>query len=367
MKPNEPKVSILVPVYNVEKYLRRCIGSIVNQTLSDIEILLLDDGSTDDSPAICDEYAASDTRIRVIHKANSGYGATMNTGLELAHGEYIGIIESDDWAEVTMYEELYTLAKKNEAQVVKSEFCEYADATGDKAVSLFTDSETGKVICPKEESSIFYAQPSIWSAIYRRSFLNEYGIRFLETPGASYQDISFNFKVWSSAERVWLEKQSFVHYRKDNSSASVCSAGKVFCVRDEWDEIERYMKAFPEACVASARLRTHVKFANYMWNVQRLKGAEKKAFQKFFLQEYREAARLGNTVGLHDSAYDKLRYLCKISPNPWMEKVLLLVLGAVRLIVKKKRSRNVWRIFGCIEVKGMSKPVGKATFWEDAA
>ena len=120
-----PKVSIVVPIYNVEKYLRECLDSIVNQTLKDIEIICVNDGSTDSCPQILEEFSKKDNRIKVINKANSGYGASMNIGLAAATGEYIGIVESDDFVKTNMFEDLYNLAKENDADVVKSDWFYY--------------------------------------------------------------------------------------------------------------------------------------------------------------------------------------------------------------------------------------------------
>ena len=108
-----PKVSIVIPTYNVEQYLKECLDSVINQTLKDIEIICVDDGSTDNSGKILDEYAAKDSRIKVIHKENGGYGKAMNVGIDNATGEYIGIVEPDDYIEFDMYETLYINAKKN--------------------------------------------------------------------------------------------------------------------------------------------------------------------------------------------------------------------------------------------------------------
>ena len=117
-----PKVSVIIPVYNVEKYLRECLDSVINQTLQDIEIILIDDGGKDNCPRIIDEYAKKDSRIVAIHKENGGYGQTCNVGLERAHGEYISIVEPDDYIDKNMYEDLYKLAKKNDTDIVKSDF-----------------------------------------------------------------------------------------------------------------------------------------------------------------------------------------------------------------------------------------------------
>lgn len=110
------------------------MDSVVNQTLKDIEIICVDDGSTDSSATICDEYAAKDPRIKVIHKSNAGYGHSMNRGLENATGEYIGIVESDDFAELDMFENLYKLAKQNDADIVKSDFYLYWSYNMDEAI-----------------------------------------------------------------------------------------------------------------------------------------------------------------------------------------------------------------------------------------
>lgn len=119
------KVSIVVPVYNVQKYLRQGLDSIVNQTLQDIEIICVDDGSTDESGKILDEYAAKDGRVKVIHKNNTGYGNSMNIGFTAASGEYIGIVESDDYADPKMFETLYQIASANNLDIVKSGFYYY--------------------------------------------------------------------------------------------------------------------------------------------------------------------------------------------------------------------------------------------------
>ena len=107
---SEPKISVIVPVYKVEPYLRKCLDSIVGQTYQNLEIILVDDGSPDGCGAICDEYAAQDKRVRVIHKANGGVSSARNAGLTAATGEWIGWVDSDDWIEPDMYERMLELA-----------------------------------------------------------------------------------------------------------------------------------------------------------------------------------------------------------------------------------------------------------------
>ena len=121
------KVSVLVPVYNVKEYLRQCLDSLAAQTLDGIEFICIDDGSTDGCSEILDAYAEKDERFRVIHKENSGYGASMNVGLRAARGEYIGIVESDDFADAEMFAALYDVAKLQDAEVVRSNFWDTAE------------------------------------------------------------------------------------------------------------------------------------------------------------------------------------------------------------------------------------------------
>lgn len=118
-----PKVSVIVPVYNVENYIRKCLDSIISQTLKDIEIILVDDGSEDNSGKICDEYAEKDSRIIVIHQKNNGLSNARNTGLNIASGEYIGFVDSDDYIKSEMYSEMYQTAEKTDADMV---LCNYS-------------------------------------------------------------------------------------------------------------------------------------------------------------------------------------------------------------------------------------------------
>lgn len=283
----ETKVSILVPCYNVQKYVKQCMDSLINQTLKEIEIIAINDGSTDNTLQILQDYAARDARIIIIDKANEGYGKSMNLGLNKARGKYIGIVESDDWAELDMFEVLYKLAEKNHVQVVKSAHYSYSNGKN-KKTKFLADSELDRVIDPKIDSSIFYYQPSIWSALYERAFLEKYQINFLESPGASYQDVGFNFKVWAMASRVYYTPRTFIHYREDNVDSSVKSKNKIFCVCDEWENIEDYLSKYPIYKKSSLCLRSHVKLGNYIWNLHRLKGDSQEAFRKRFAYEYKK-------------------------------------------------------------------------------
>lgn len=119
------KVSIIVPIYNVEKYLDRCMESLLNQTLKDIEIIMVDDGSPDNCPKMCDEYAKKDSRVKVIHKRNAGLGEARNSGLKIISGKFVAFVDSDDFVELDMYEKLYTAAENMKSDTVYCGFSKY--------------------------------------------------------------------------------------------------------------------------------------------------------------------------------------------------------------------------------------------------
>ena len=275
------KVSVLVPIYNVEDFLGECLDSLVKQTLKEIEIVCINDGSTDGSLGIVEDYARDDKRIVIIDKKNSGYGDSMNQGLDKATGEYIGIVESDDFIDLDAFEKMYKLAKQYDLDVLKTNFYEYVTKKKrDVAKSnMFLPDEENVVLDMCEHRHVFYEQPSIWSAIYKREFLNDNDIRFLPSPGASYQDAGFNFKVWVSAKRAMMLNQACLHYRQDNPNSSVKSDGKVYAVKDEYDEVERWLK---EKGLYDEYGNTLVgmRFSSYIWNMRRLTRKTAKEFSK---------------------------------------------------------------------------------------
>lgn len=290
------KVSIVVPIYNVQKYLRQCLDSIANQTLTDIEVICVNDGSTDSSLSIIMEYVEKDSRFKVIDKKNSGYGNSMNMGFDMASGEYIGIVESDDYAEPQMFEKLYNCAKENDLDACKSGFFFYYSVPEEKNIACPIASHVmcKKVFCPttdfkslREQVEFFNIKPTIWSAIYKNEFIKENKIRFTETPGASFQDTAFNFKVWALAKRVKLVEECFLHYRQDNESSSINSSAKVFCVCDEYAEMERFLKEHPELRGRLDIVKNALKYNTYIWNYERLAPDSAKDFIMAASEEFK--------------------------------------------------------------------------------
>ncbi len=278
------KISVIVPVYNVEKYLEECLSSLIHQTLSDIEIICVNDGSSDNSLKIIQDFQLKDKRIKIINKENSGYGETMNKGLDLATGEYIGIVESDDFVKSEMFEELYKIASKNEADVVKSDF--YFYFTKEKQARKADKVRDKKCFSIKDDVSVLKTMPSIWSGIYRREFLIQNSLRFLETPGASYQDTSFAFKTLCCAKKIIFTKNAYLYYRSDNENSSVKSKSKVFCICDEFDEITKFLNENPKIKSIVNNQKLKIQFNRYKWNTIRIDDAFRDEFIDKFQQTF---------------------------------------------------------------------------------
>lgn len=245
-----PKISVVVPVYNVEKFLKPCLDSAKNQTLDDIEIICVDDGSTDSSGKILDEYAAQDSRFIVIHKENGGYGKAMNVGLQQARGKYFCILESDDLIMPDTYEILYNAAEKFEADVVRTDYFDLTTKNGKinlVAKQLSKDfSYYYRLICPNKEPIVYSFVMHNWTGIYKRDFLEKHHIRYNETPGASYQDNGFFFQVFAQTEKLVYVPRPCYCYRIDNPLSSIHDKSKVYTMSREYGFIKEFLANHPE-------------------------------------------------------------------------------------------------------------------------
>ncbi len=269
-------LTIIVPVYNTGKYLRKCMESLIRQTMWDIEIICVNDGSTDDSLQILEEYMAKDLRIKIISKLNSGYGDSMNIGIAMAQGEYIGIVESDDYALPDMFANLYKEAIEQKADVVKSNYYSISKEIGQRYEEILSEIVYHVPFRPRDEIAIWKVVPSIWSAIYRKTFLEEQGILFHESPGASYQDVSFCMKVLLSAEKMVCVPEAYLCYRCDNINSSVKSPKKVYCIIDEFQVVKEFVcKKGKEAILPIIET---AKFSHYLGNFLRVDSLYQYAF-----------------------------------------------------------------------------------------
>ena len=258
-----PEVSVIVPVYNVAKYLRRCMDSLVGQTLREIEIICVDDGSTDGSGAILDEYAAKDPRVKVVHQANAGAGAARNAGLALARGEYLHFCDPDDWCDRRMFARLSVRAKRMRADIVLSPV-------------FFCDAETGRVIRvwkpsrrPPDPFSgadighrLFrFSRHTVWDKLFRRQFILDNGVSFQEI--RRFNDMLFCDLALASAGRIAYAAVPGYHHRV--ARADGLQSGKLQrpeLVLEPYAELrrvlerrglfERFREAYKESLVAQS-------------------------------------------------------------------------------------------------------------------
>ena len=361
------KVSLILPIYNVSQYLRECLDSVVNQTLKDIEILCVNDGSTDDSLDIIREYAARDDRIVVITGPNGGYGKAMNKGLDRATGEYIGIVEPDDYVVPEMFEELYRIASEHALDFVKADFYRFTrDDNGEEHLQYElldkTRSRYGQLLCPAEDPGCIRFTLNTWSGIYRRSFIEEYAIRHNETPGASFQDNGFYFQTFAYARRAMIVNKPYYRNRRDNPNSSVASKEKVYCMNVEYDHIRDLLMRDREVWERFQYMYWWKKYHNYWFTYNRIADCYKEEYMARFRQEFKRAMQLGQLreADFETSEWRTIRSLIsgvngitgrlgsiaivrKVSPYipSWMKRFLVRILGAAVMI--KKHLAGIFR------------------------
>lgn len=292
------KVSIIVPAFNVEPYLVECMESIVNQTLKDIEIICINDGSTDGTLAILKEYAAKDDRITVVDKENGGYGIGMNIGLDKATGEYIGIVEPDDYVAIDMFGTLYEKAKENDLDFIKADFYRFQRSSNDDMFLSYNHlsknkEDYNKVFNPSETPEAIRFIMNTWSGIYKREFLNEFGIRHNETPGASFQDNGFWFQTFAFAKRAMIIDTPYYRNRRDNPNSSVKNPQKIYCINVEYDHIKDVLMQHPETWERFKTYYTLKRFHNSVATLRRIDNSFKEEYVNRFSKEMKRARDLG--------------------------------------------------------------------------
>lgn len=290
MKLKSPLVSIVVPIYKVEKYLRQCVDSILAQTLTDIEVILVDDGSPDSCPAIVDEYAAADSRVIAIHQPNGGYGKAVNTGIARASAPYIGIIESDDWIEPTMYEKLYKRAKQTGAELTKCMFWYYNSfEKGKKQNVLYTESVADlrdapdEIFTAEEWEELYIFHSSLWSNLYDAELLRS--VPIIESPSAAYQDFPFAIEIYAKAKSISVIKEPLLHYRVEPNQGSSCTTGgkRVLCMLDMTEAASDVMTRYNLINKHKEAWYYHVYIAN-VWGIDRIS----KEYQQEYFARFRK-------------------------------------------------------------------------------
>lgn len=285
-----PKVSIVIPTYNVEKYLKRCIESIINQTLDEIEIIIVNDGSTDMSGKIADELSKIDSRIIIINQENKGLSGARNTGLNAARGEYIAFIDADDWIEMQAIETMYKYAKDNDCEVVQ---CNHKIVKNNTVENISNEIPVYKVL-NEEEIEIYLKGQLIqgklrtyaWDKIYKLSFLKDNNLYFQDIQ--RFEDWYFFIEIISKVKRFLVVENCFYNYWMEEGSLS-----------------RRYYSNYENLV-----LDIHNKKLEYMlnWNLN-----TKLYKSKYIISLYEDVIKLINNIFDRNHKLDKNTQLLKLN------------------------------------------------------
>lgn len=237
----KPKISVIVPVYKVQPYLSKCIESIIHQTYDNLEIILVDDGSPDNCPSICDEYAKKDNRIRVIHKENGGLSSARNAGLEIATGKYITFVDSDDWLELDMYSILFNNLKKENADVsvcanIEEFGTDLKNPNKNKSYDtiVFTDlGEIYKHLLPTYQPPLLFM---VWNKLFKREVVGD--VRF--QVGQIYEDMYFDREIFKKCKKVVYSTYKGYHYRIGRSGSTATFFKEIKL--NKFNEINSYIE-----------------------------------------------------------------------------------------------------------------------------
>lgn len=257
MMHKRPKVSIIVPVYNVEKYLYRCMDSLINQTLEDIEIIAINDGSTDSSLEILQEYEKRDKRVLIINKENTGVSDSRNTGIDKSTGDYILFVDSDDWIELDMVNQLYHKAEKNHSDIVMCSYIrEFSNHSKEKKFNLGQEvvyekedvkELNRKIIGPIDEElrtgEGLDSLGTIWGKLYKGDLIRNSSCRFIDLKKiGSAEDTLFNIYIFKDTNRVTFLNNPLYHYWRGNDKSLTSKYNPD--LKSQWKYLFKYIRSF---------------------------------------------------------------------------------------------------------------------------
>ncbi len=329
-----PKISIIVPVYNVGEYLTSCIPSIQNQTLPDWELILVNDGSTDNSGEICDTYAKQDSRIQVIHKKNEGVSIARNTGIALAKGEYLGFVDGDDTVLPEMYERLYTEAQHTNADIV---MCDALTVYPNKNTEPDTIMQLPENIVLEKTALtprlLKELAGSAWRCIYHRTLFRHSDARFPASLKFS-EDRVFNLYMMGYANKIsYLKEPFYLRLMQENScvhrfhpdyfeSAKYAADCTATALNQVWDNQQDYQLAFFEQFVgASIAAINNYFYQTCPWTLK---------------QKYTAVKNLCNDTQLQQAL---IQNPCGGIRGRWIKNKRVLLLCLVAIILNKKYGR----------------------------
>lgn len=349
------KVSIIMPSLNVKNYIVECMDSVLSQTLQDIEILAIDAGSTDGTLEILKNYASKDSRVQVIVSDKKSYGYQLNLGISMAKGEYIGVVETDDFIEQDMFEVLYAKAIEEKADYVKGTAQAFMDVSPKVRMKntiwcVSDKKQMNRVICPQKNPELFVTDRFLWLGIYRSDFIKN--IKLNESPGAAFQDIGFSFQVIKNAERaVYLDKNVYF-YRQDNGNASSHDVRAFQYLEAEY----QYVKSFLDETDMEWNRYYYLKMLNQCLGRFRMMAVtgrfweqtyEKMQIIRLWLAEAVEKGILTEYI-VGDERWEKLQYLIE-SPEKLFEKYVQYYCDGMQRIHRRAvtKKNEPFIIFGC--------------------
>ena len=318
------KVSVIMPCLNMKKYISDSIKSVVNQTLKDLEIIIVDAGSTDGTLNIIESYKSKDKRIKLIHSDKKSYGYQMNLAVSKAQGEYIGIVETDDYIDLNAYESLYQEISGTNADYIKGKgraFFNKVDFKYERELNPCLDLQNNKslTINPSKYPWLFISDNFIWNGLYRREYFKKFP--FNETSGAAFQDIGVLFKLISNSSKCIYSNKIVYHYRQDDMLSSSYNHKSLNYVRDEYSALEKSINNLSEGW----KYMYYRKMADHTLNRFHFMAAE-----KVFWTESNDSI---------DWLHKKLRYAvdnkilskANFSTDEWEELIIFLKEGAQAL------------------------------------
>lgn len=257
MEKSNPKVSIIVPVYNVEKYLHRCMDSLINQTLKDIEIIAVNDGSTDSSLSILQEYEKKDTRVIVINNINQGVSHSRNIGIDKACGDYLLFVDSDDWINLDMCERMYNKALSNQSDIVMCSYIrEFGSHSKEKIFNLKDETvyeneeikELNRMIIGPIGNELGSGEGldslgTIWAKLYKSDLIKNNSHKFIDLKEiGSAEDTLFNIMIFKNVNKITFLNKPYYHYWKGNTNS--ITVGYNPNLRTQWHKLFEYIRNF---------------------------------------------------------------------------------------------------------------------------
>jgi len=279
-------ISILMPIYNAGEYLYRSIESIQDSTYQDFEIICCDDGSTDNSLEILKELQKKDGRIKIITRPEKGYAYTMNEMLDQAKGDYVINIDPDDWIESNMFEKMLEYMDED-TDFVK---CGFWFELKDRSQRYYYTIQPAE-FCPrrlpaKSKMEFFVTQVALWTCLIKRQFIAKNHIRLYETPGAAYQDTSFNFLINAMADKIRVIPDALYHYNKTNNNASTASPRYPLAPAVQYRWLEKWCMSHPDYGMYVRSVLCRCRFGSYMWNLSRIKKEDRPEFADWLQKDF---------------------------------------------------------------------------------